>query len=89
MAGSLVVQTFATPPAGWGVDPLADQKTAGSIAWSFGEVPTVFVMALVLFAWMGSEQRKARRLDRVADRTDDAERTAYNERLKALAARGR
>ena len=87
MAGSLVVQTFASPPAGWGVDPLSDQKTAGSIAWSFGEVPTVFVMALVLFGWMGSEQRRARRLDRVADRTDDAELTAYNERLKALAAR--
>jgi hypothetical protein len=46
-------------------------------------------MALVLFAWMGSEQRKARRLDRVAERDQDAELAAYNERLKALAARGR
>src|SRR3712207_8067842 len=88
MAGSLVVETFADPPAGWGVDPLADQKTAGSIAWSFGEIPTVFVLALVLFAWMGSEHRKARRLDRVADRTEDAELTAYNEHLRAMAARG-
>jgi len=89
MAGSLVVETFASPPAGWGIDPLADQKTAGSIAWSFGEIPTVFVLALVLFSWMGSEQRRARRLDRVADRTEDAELTAYNERLRAMAARGR
>jgi cytochrome c oxidase assembly factor CtaG len=89
MASSLVVETFADPPAGWGVDPLADQKTAGSIAWSFGEIPTVFVLALVLFAWMGSEQRKARRLDRVAERTQDAELAAYNERLRTLAARGR
>ncbi|MGY1688591.1 cytochrome c oxidase assembly protein [Geodermatophilus sp. SYSU D01105] len=87
MAGSLVVQTFAHPPAGWGVDPLSDQSTAGSIAWSFGELPTVFVMAIVLFSWMGSEDRKARRLDRAAVRTEDAELQAYNERLKALAAR--
>ena len=89
MAGSLVVETFANPPAGWGVDPLADQKTAGSIAWSFGEIPTVFVIALVLFAWMGSEQRRDRRDERVAERTGDAELAAYNERLRTLAARGR
>ncbi|MGY1706183.1 cytochrome c oxidase assembly protein [Geodermatophilus sp. SYSU D00697] len=87
MAGSLVVQTFAHPPAGWGVDPLSDQSTAGSIAWSFGELPTVFVMAIVLFSWMSSEERKGRRLDRAAARTEDAELQAYNERLKALAAR--
>jgi cytochrome c oxidase assembly factor CtaG len=86
MAGSLVVETFARPPAGWGVDPLGDQSTAGSIAWSFGELPTVFVMAIVLFSWMGSEDRKAKRLDRAAVRTEDAELQAYNARLKALAA---
>jgi cytochrome c oxidase assembly factor CtaG len=87
MADVLVVQTFAMPPAGWGVDPLADQATAGSIAWSFGELPTVFVMAIVLFSWMGSEDRKAKRLDRAAVRTEDAELQAYNQRLRALAAR--
>ena len=87
MAGSLVVDTFANPPAGWGVDPLADQSTAGSIAWSFGELPTVFVMVVVLYSWMGSEERRGRRLDRAAERTDDAEREAYNARLRAMAAR--
>ncbi|MFW3171407.1 cytochrome c oxidase assembly protein [Geodermatophilus sp. CPCC 206100] len=87
MAGSLVVQTFANPPAGWGVDVLADQNTAGSIAWSFGELPTLFVLAVVLFSWMGSEERTAKRLDRVALRTEDAELAAYNARLRAMAAR--
>ncbi|RFU20931.1 cytochrome c oxidase assembly protein [Geodermatophilus marinus] len=87
MAGSLVVQTFADPPAGWGVNPLVDQKTAGSIAWSFGELPTIFVLAIVLFSWMGSEDRRARRLDRAAVRTEDAELEAYNARLRAMAAR--
>jgi len=88
MAGSLVVATFADPPAGWGVDPLADQGTAGSIAWSFGELPTVFVMVVVLFSWMRSEERRGKRLDRAAARTEDAELEAYNARLKAMAARG-
>jgi cytochrome c oxidase assembly factor CtaG len=87
MSSSLVVRTFADPPAGWGVDPLADQNTAGSIAWSFGELPTVLVLAVVLFSWMGSEERHGRRLARVAERTDDAELEAYNARLRALAAR--
>jgi cytochrome c oxidase assembly factor CtaG len=87
MSSALVVETFAAPPSGWGVDVLADQKTAGSIAWSFGELPTVFVMAVVLFSWMGSEERRAKRLDRAAVRTEDAELEAYNARLRAMAAR--
>ncbi|SFT80075.1 putative copper resistance protein D [Geodermatophilus amargosae] len=87
MSSALVVRTFADSPAGWGVDPLADQNTAGSIAWSFGEVPTVLVMLVVLASWMGSEDRRGRRMDRAAVRTDDAELEAYNARLRQLAAR--
>jgi cytochrome c oxidase assembly factor CtaG len=86
-AGSLITRTFAHPPAGWGVDPLADQTTAGSIAWSFGELPTVLVLVIVLGSWMSSEDRRGRQIDRMADRTQDAEREAYNARLRALAAR--
>jgi putative copper resistance protein D len=89
MASSLVVRTFAEPPAGWGVDSLTDQKTAGSIAWSFGELPTVLVLAVVLFSWMGSEERRGQRISRVAERTHDAELEAYNARLRAMAAQGR
>ncbi|MGY1742685.1 MULTISPECIES: cytochrome c oxidase assembly protein [unclassified Blastococcus] len=84
MATSLVVDSFAEPPAGWGVDPLEDQGVAGGIAWSFGELPTALVLAVVLFSWMNSEERRARRLDRAADRTEDAELEAYNARLRAL-----
>src|SRR3954449_3534557 len=89
MADSLVVQTFARPPAGWGVDAIADQGTAGAIAWSFAELPTVLVLAVVFFSWAGSEERKGRRLDRMADRDADAELEAYNARLRALAAQQR
>jgi cytochrome c oxidase assembly factor CtaG len=87
MSGALITTTFAHPPAGWGVDALADQNTAGSIAWSFGELPTVLVLVVVLASWMGSEDRRGRRMDRVADRTADAELEAYNARLRALATR--
>jgi putative copper resistance protein D len=88
MSSSLIVRTFAVPPDGWGVDPLADQATAGSIAWSFGELPTVLVLIVVLASWMASEERRGRRSDREADRTADAELVAYNARLRALAGRG-
>jgi len=87
MAGSLVVRTFADPPAAWGIDPLADQGVAGGVVWSFGELPTVLVLAVVFFSWAGSEERRGRALDRAADRTGDAELQAYNARLKALAER--
>jgi putative membrane protein len=89
MAGSLVVDTFGRPPAAWGVDPFDDQGVAGGIAWSFGELPTVLVLAAVFFSWSRSEDRRARTLDRTADRTNDAELAAYNARLKALADGGR
>jgi len=89
MADTLVVQTFASPPASWGVDPLADQSTAGAIAWSFAELPTVIVLAVVFFAWASSEERRGRRLDRQAERDADAELDAYNARLRAMAAQER
>jgi putative membrane protein len=87
MAGSLVVETFAGPPPRWGVDPLGDQGAAGGIAWSFGELPTVLVLAVVFFSWAGSEERRGRTIDRAAERTDDAELDAYNARLRAMAQR--
>jgi putative copper resistance protein D len=86
MSTALITTTFADPPPGWGIDPVADQATAGSIAWSFGELPTVLVMVVVLAAWMRSEDRRGKRLDRVAERDQDAELEAYNARLRALAA---
>jgi putative membrane protein len=87
MAGSLVVDSFAEPPAGWGVDPLGDQGVAGGIVWAFGELPTVLVLAVVFFSWARSDERQARTLDRAADRTGNAELEAYNARLRALAER--
>jgi len=87
LAGSLVVTTFADPPAGWGIDPLTDQGVAGGIIWAFGELPTVLVLAVVFFSWASSDDRRAKALDRAAERTGDAELEAYNARLRKLAER--
>jgi cytochrome c oxidase assembly factor CtaG len=88
IASTLLVDTFANPPAAWGIDPVGDQAVAGGIAWSFGELPTVLVLIVVLVSWAGSDERRARAQDRAAERTGDAELAAYNARLKELAERG-
>jgi cytochrome c oxidase assembly factor CtaG len=88
IASTLLVDTFARPPAGWGVDPVGDQTVAGGIAWSFGELPTVLVLIVVLVSWAGSDERRARALDRAAERDGDAELVAYNARLRQLAEQG-
>jgi cytochrome c oxidase assembly factor CtaG len=43
------------------------------------------VMLAVLVQWARSDERTASRLDRAADRDDDAELTAYNAMLTELA----
>jgi len=69
----------------WQTDLLADQKLGGGIAWSAGEVPLVVVMLALLIQWTRSDRRTAKRLDRAADRDDDADLAAYNNMLAHLA----
>ena len=69
----------------WHTDLLGDQRLGGGIAWAAGEIPLVVVMIALLVQWSRSDQRTARRLDRAADRDDDAELAAYNAMLAELA----
>jgi cytochrome c oxidase assembly factor CtaG/putative copper export protein len=71
----------------WGATPLADQHLGGAIGWAFGEVPTVAVIVVLFMSWIRSDAREADRADRRADRDGDAQLTAYNARLAAIAAR--
>ena len=89
MASTLLVSTFDNPPGAWDIDPLRDQGIAGGIAWSFGELPTVLVLMVVLISWATSDSRHARAHDRAADRTGDAELVAYNAHLRKLAQQDR
>ena len=69
----------------WHSDLLADQRLGGGIAWSAGEVPLVLVLIALLIQWRRSDQRTAVRMDRAAERDDDADLAAYNNMLAALA----
>lgn len=71
----------------WHTDLLGDQKLGGGIAWSAGEVPLVLVLIALLIQWTRSDRRTAKRLDRAADRDDDADLTAYNAMLAELSRR--
>ncbi len=75
------------PP--WIVDPLRDTLDGGQIAWGLSEVPTLIVIVVIAVQWIRTDDREARRVDRQADRDDDAELRAYNARLARLAQRDR
>ncbi|OBK28799.1 copper resistance protein CopD [Mycobacterium sp. 1165196.3] len=70
---------------GWHTDLLGDQRLGGGIAWAAGEFPLVIVMLALLIQWARSDRRTAKRLDRAAERDDDAELMAYNAMLAQLA----
>ena len=70
----------------WHTDLLADQRLGGGIAWAAGEVPLVLVLLALLIQWRRSDQRTSTRLDRAADRDDDADLAAYNAMLAKLSA---
>ena len=87
MSNSVFETVFANPPASWGVTALSDQNTAGSLAWGFGEAPTIIVLLVLFVQWSRSDRREARRKDRKADRDGDAELNEYNDFLAGLARR--
>ncbi|OBH44042.1 cytochrome c oxidase assembly protein [Mycobacterium mantenii] len=72
----------------WHTDLLGDQRLGGGIAWAAGEFPLVIVMLALLIQWARSDRRTAKRLDRAAERDDDAELVAYNAMLAQLAQGG-
>ncbi|MGE2733097.1 cytochrome c oxidase assembly protein [Mycolicibacterium vaccae] len=73
----------------WHTDLLADQRLGGGIAWAAGEAPLVIVLIALFIQWRRSDDRTARRLDRAADRDEDADLAAYNNMLAELARRDR
>ena len=87
MSNSLFETAFANPPSSWGLTALSDQNTAGSIAWAFGEAPTIIVLLVLFTQWAKSDRREAKRKDRKADRDGDSELNEYNEYLAGLARR--
>lgn len=72
---------------GNGIDALEDQRVGGGIAWSVGELPTLVLAIVACVQWARSDAREARRLDRKADRDDDADLKDYNAMLERMGKR--
>ena len=70
------------PP--WLTDLLTDTHNAGGIAWGIGEIPMIILLVVISIQWAKSDQRTALQLDRAAERNQDAELAAYNQRLSDL-----
>lgn len=70
----------------WGPDAIADQQYGGAIAWGLGEIPVVFLAVAVFIMWRRADTKEGRRLDRQAERDDDAQLRAYNAMLGRIAA---
>lgn len=83
----LLADWFGAMGRTWGAPPLADQATGGGIAWGIGELPTFSLALIVAMQWSRSDTKEQKRKDRAADRSGDAELTAYNDMLAKTAAR--
>jgi cytochrome c oxidase assembly factor CtaG/putative copper export protein len=71
----------------WHTDLLGDQRLGGAIAWAAGEIPLIVVIVALFVQWRRSDERTAKRLDRAAERDEDADLVAYNAMLAELARR--
>ncbi|WP_291380232.1 cytochrome c oxidase assembly protein [Demequina sp.] len=69
----------------WGADAITDQQYGGSLAWGLGEFPVLILAIGVLVAWRRADARTAKRQDREAERTGDADLEEYNSMLGGLA----
>ncbi|MFX1821950.1 cytochrome c oxidase assembly protein [Pseudarthrobacter sp. CC4] len=83
----LAADYFGNLGRAWGQSALADQQTGGAMAWGIGEVPTLLVAIGVAIMWSRSDARETKRVDRAADRNNDADLTAYNDMFAKLAER--
>ena len=81
----LAVEWYGIVQPPWITDPLRDTLNGGQVAWGLSEIPTLIVLVVIAVQWARSDDREATRMDRQADRDDDAELKAYNERLAAIA----
>lgn len=91
-AAPLAPDWFSALDRPWGPSALDDQKTAGQIAWGFGDIPIVATIAALVVQWIRADEREARRIDRAAARAaargreQDDPHHAYNAYLQRLAA---
>lgn len=86
MSPQPLVRYFRAPPQ-WGVDPLADQGVAGGLAWSYGELPSLLIVLLLLVRWQREDTSRTRLADARADVVGTPDLDAYNDYLDMLGRR--
>lgn len=84
MATTPMVRLFMNPPESWGVDPMAEQHLAGSLAWSYGEPIALIVVLVFAIRWRRDEVRENMIVDKYADQHGDSDLAAYNAFLQNL-----
>jgi putative copper resistance protein D len=84
--GLLLADWYGAMGRTWGLSAIGDQQFGGGIAWGVGELPTIALAIVVAMQWSRNDEKVTKRLDRNADRTQDAELIAYNERFAKLTA---
>lgn len=81
---------FASLGRTWGPSVIDDTQSAGGIAWTFGELPFVVILGVLMFTWARDDEREQRRRDRAAEIRGSAEADAiedYNAMLARLSMR--
>jgi cytochrome c oxidase assembly factor CtaG/putative copper export protein len=89
-SGALAGDWFAVLNRPWGPSAVSDTQTAGGVAWTFGELPTMVILLVFVLNWAKTDEREQRRRDRAADIKGSAESDAiedYNAMLTRLADR--
>lgn len=84
MATTPVVDFFGTLPVAWDVDPITDQGIAGGLAWSYGELPSVLMLLIIMVRWQRDDTLTSRAADRRHNREGTPELDAYNAYLEQL-----
>jgi putative membrane protein len=84
MSTTLLVGFYSMSMPDWHVSPLADQATAGGIAWSFMELPTLLVLMVLVMKWQRSDERRTRAAERRQVLQGDTALVDYNAYLQTL-----
>lgn len=87
-SGALAPEWWSDIARPWWPDARQDTVVAGGLAWAFGELPVLFVVAAIVRQWAQDDERQQRRRDRAADMAGSREAVEvedYNAMLKRLA----
>ncbi|GAB2526488.1 cytochrome c oxidase assembly protein [Paramicrobacterium agarici] len=83
-ATTALIPFYASPPPQWGINPVRDQSLAGTLVWTYGELPVVAILIVTLVRWQRQERRRTDKETRRADEAGDPDLEQYNAYLRSL-----